>query len=161
MDSTEIRYPHYIVRTWYAVGGRLTSIDQTVYGKDKAVGHAQWRAENGHLSVAELPESVDVFLNAREHGALKHITTIPGAGNMRATVALKYGYKIHGFKTANGESASTNTVKFYATYDEALRAAERCVSKGCDEGIVIYKAVKLVRPVRPEVRIEEIDIRGE
>lgn len=74
-------------------------------------------------------------------------------------VKVRFGYKIHGFKTANGLTQSANTLKWYEDYDRALAAAEGMVRRtNKDESIVIYKAIKLVRKVELPVQVEDIDI---
>jgi hypothetical protein len=65
---------------------------------------------------------------------------------------VKYGYKIHGLSTANGEKRSANTSKFYRTLREAERAAESLLrshqASGCDS-LVIYKAIKMIGYSQP------------
>lgn len=72
-------------------------------------------------------------------------------------VAIKFGYKIHGLKTANGETRSANTQKFYETEADALDAARGFVQRQHNvDSIVIYKAVKMVRPTAPPVEVVDL-----
>ena len=83
---------------------------------------------------------------------------VPRKSDMADDIAVRFGFKIHGFHTANGTTRSANTQKFYESEDEATLAAERCMKRpnGDGDGIVIYKAIKLVRRKTPPIEIEEI-----
>lgn len=65
---------------------------------------------------------------------------------------LKYGYKIHGLSTVQGLTCSANTKKFYKTFEEAKRIAEKCVRDN-HESIVIFKAVAVICPELPPTRM--------
>ena len=69
---------------------------------------------------------------------------------------IEHMYKIHGLSTAQGTRHSTNSGKFYTTYSDALAAATKCFSRGDCEGIVIYKAIKLVMPAKVPLMITDI-----
>jgi hypothetical protein len=78
--------------------------------------------------------------------------------DLKETVEVKYGFKIHGFQTANGLAYSANTEKFYSDYDTARDAAEQMCRGKEHPGVVIYKAVQLIRPVQPQIEVEHIDL---
>lgn len=72
---------------------------------------------------------------------------------------IKNMYKIHGLATAQGHTRSQNTPKFYDTYDDADRAANQCLlSNPSAEGIVIYKAIKVLKRETPP--IVTLDVHG-
>ncbi len=67
-------------------------------------------------------------------------------------------YKIHGLDTVNGLATSANTKKFYETHDEAVTAAKQCCNKKePPSGIVIFKAVTVVRPVHAPVEVVDVE----
>ena len=73
-------------------------------------------------------------------------------------VNIKYGYKIHGFKTTCDPILSSNTLKWYETEDEAIKAATKMIKRSNNEdALVIYKAIKIVRRDDPPVEIEDLD----
>ena len=65
-------------------------------------------------------------------------------------------YKIHALSTVEGTRRSAGNSKFYDTYDEALLAARRCFATKAPTGIVIFKAIKLVRTQEPPIIVEDI-----
>lgn len=73
--------------------------------------------------------------------------------------SVRYRYKLHGIDTVNGVSNSSNVCKFYETLEEAQQVAESYCArayKPCD-GIVIFKAVQLVRPVGRPIEVLSLD----
>lgn len=67
-------------------------------------------------------------------------------------------YKIHGLDTVNGLANSANTRKFYETHEEAVAAAKNCCNKkDPPSGIVVFKAVTLVRPVHAPVEVIDVE----
>ena len=71
--------------------------------------------------------------------------------------AVKYPYKVHSINTVNQRRQGSH-VGFVATLGEAMATAENCVKKWGDghKGVVIFKAVKLVR--RQDTPIEVVDL---
>jgi hypothetical protein len=65
---------------------------------------------------------------------------------------IRYMYKIHSVNTAQGTGRSACNNTFYETEQEAINAAHRCVQgdPACD-GIVVYKAIRLIQRVSPPI----------
>ncbi len=72
---------------------------------------------------------------------------------------VKYPYKVHSINTVNQRNQGSH-VGFVETLDEAMRRAGDCVKSWNPEhkGVVIFKAIKLVR-MRPQMSpLEIIDL---
>jgi len=64
-------------------------------------------------------------------------------------------FKIHGADTVHGVKRSRDMNKFYDSYEEAEKAARKCVaSDGCE--IVIFEAIKLVKPAMAPILVEDV-----
>lgn len=72
-------------------------------------------------------------------------------------IRLKYSYKIHDINTARGTSVSANTARWYETLEDAHHAAIDCCKNRKAEGIVIYKAIQVIRPTTPPVEVIDLD----
>ncbi|KKK72903.1 hypothetical protein LCGC14_2899200, partial [marine sediment metagenome] len=72
---------------------------------------------------------------------------------------VKYPYKVHSINTVNQRNQGSH-IGFVETMDEAMRRAGDCVKSWNPEhkGVVIFKAIKLVR-MRPQMSpLEIIDL---
>ena len=94
----------------------------------------------------------------------KHDEWVRDDVTLKDEVEVRLSYKIHGFHVANGRARSTQTEKFYETEEAATEAAEGMARRSANSsnaqsrGVVIYKAIKIIRPVKPVVEIETIDL---
>lgn len=71
----------------------------------------------------------------------------------KATSKLKNMFKIHGLDSVNDLTTSSNTNKFYPSYEKAKAQAERCLeNKGTRvNSMVIFKAYAIIEHEKPPV----------
>lgn len=69
---------------------------------------------------------------------------------------VKYKYKVHALETTNSNVPKTSNNTFYETKQDAYDRARECIRNGCT-AIVIYEALTVVTPTRPEVECHDVD----
>ena len=69
-----------------------------------------------------------------------------------------FEYKIHSLPTAQSGPKDRSNDRFYPDLDSALKLAEHYASRSSNpQAMVIYKAIKIVRPAARPVTVEDLD----
>lgn len=94
----------------------------------------------------------------QDEGQPGHPVTQEDNKEQQNVTHIRKKYKLHALSVAQGYGRSARTESFMETEEEALeKAAEIVENDPKCQGIVIYKAVKVVRPRYKPIIIEDVE----